>query len=332
MTTLTVDSPRREPRKRGLPWVTWRQHRLGLIGAVALLGGVSVLLIWSRISIHRSYSDLGLNHCTDYSTPQCRSAMDLFLQQYQGWGQFLPRFLTFVPVLLGVFVGAPVIAKELESGTFRFAWTQGRSRVQWTVIKIVLLGLALTAAALSFSALFAWWFTPFVPAMGRMESGQAYEVLGVVFAARTLFAFTLGVFLGAVIRRSIPAMAATGTAWLLVAWPSVLWLRPRIEKPISVPDNANLVTQNGWVVHSWIQDPGGHHLSELQLFRLAQSTGQNTRVSFEQFLTAHHYTRWVSYQPDSRFWHFQLIEASAYLALAILFGFAATWWVARRAT
>jgi hypothetical protein len=125
-------------------------------------------------------------------------------------------------------------------------------------------------------------------------------------------------------------MAATGVAWLLVVWPSVLWLRPRIETPISVPEGANLVTQNGWVVASWIQDAAGHHVSQVRLYRLAQTNGQDSRASFEQFLTAHQYTRWVSYQPDARFWHFQVIEASTYLALALLLGAAAIWWVAHR--
>jgi hypothetical protein len=29
------------------------------------------------------------------------------------------------PALIGAFAGAPVLARELETGTFRYTWTQG---------------------------------------------------------------------------------------------------------------------------------------------------------------------------------------------------------------
>ncbi|MGD0605948.1 MAG: hypothetical protein ABSA53_20450 [Streptosporangiaceae bacterium] len=33
-----------------------------------------------------------------------------------------------VPALIGAFAGAPVLARELETGTFRYAWTLGSGR------------------------------------------------------------------------------------------------------------------------------------------------------------------------------------------------------------
>jgi ABC-2 family transporter protein len=332
MTTLSLN---KLPRIGGLPWVTWRQSRLALAGVVAVLGGASILLLVLGRTIHHGYVILNLDQCTDFTTASCHSRMELFLFKYQGWGQFLPRILEFIPAVIGVFVGAPLVARELESGTFRFAWTQGRSRVRWLIVKLVLVGVTLTALALAFSLLFGWWFKPFEPSMGRMDSGQAYEVLGIVFAARTLFAFTLGVLLGAIIRRTVPAMAATMAGWLAVAWPSVLWLRPLIEKPITALANSSLVTQNGWVIHDWVQDASGRHLSTAQEFALAQEaqsikTGSRA-VSFDDWLAQHHYSEWVSIQPDSRFWHFQIIEASCYVALALILAAGAVLWIRRRA-
>jgi len=43
------------------------------------------------------------------------------------------------------------------------------------------------------------------------------------------------------------------------------------------------------------------------------------------------YTEWISYQPESRFWHFQLIEGGWLLALALLLGAATVWLVRHRA-
>jgi hypothetical protein len=47
-------------------------------------------------------------------------------------------------------------------------------------------------------------------------------------------------------------------------------------------------------------------------------------------LTRHRYTQWVSYQPGSRFWHFQAVEATGYILLAVALGLATIWWVRRR--
>lgn len=329
--TIPATTGHRVPRLRGLAWVTWRQHRTVLAGVVALLGGFSILLLVTGLAMHRDYSRLGLAHCGDLSGPSCAVPLSIFIDRYQGWAQFLPRFLEFVPAIVGMFVGAPLVARELESGTFRFAWTQGRHRLRWITIKLALLAGALTVIALGFSAVFGWWFAPFEPLMGRMDSGQAYEVVGIVFTARTLFGFALGALLGAVIRRTVPAMAATAAGWLAVAWPSVVYLRPLIQPPVRVPETANPITTGGWVTGSWIQDRAGHHLDPTTLLERARADRITTSAQFDTWLRQHHYRTWVSYQPEDRFWHFQTIEAGAYLILAIILAAAATWWVRRRA-
>ena len=127
-----------------------------------------------------------------------------------------------LPGLIGVFVGAPLVARELESGTFRFAWTQSPQpgpvdRHQARPAR----GVLLTALALAFSALFTWWYGPFDAITGRMSPYGAYEISGLVFAARTLFGFTLGALLGLLIRRTVPAMAATAAVWAAVVVPSM---------------------------------------------------------------------------------------------------------------
>ena len=335
MTAVTVGASRAPsplPRLHGLPWVTWRQHRVAIAGVVVLLGGFGLLMLINGLAMHNEYARLGLTSCGDLNGTSCAVPLSIFVHDYQSWAQFLPRFLMFLPGLLGVFLGAPLVARELESGTFRFAWTQGRNRVQWITVKLVLLGTVLTALALTFSAVFSWWFRPFEPLLGRMASGQAYEVAGLVFAARTLFAFALGALLGTLIRRTVPAMAATAVAWLAVAWPSVIYLRPLIQAPIQTPEDANPITKGGWIISSWSQDAAGHHLNGSQLTRDAIASGVNSPDEFDTWMSQHHYTNWVSYQPESRFWHFQIIEASAYVTLALLLAAGTVWWIRRRAT
>ena len=133
----------------------------------------------------------------------------------------------FLPLVIGAFLGGPLIARELETGSFRFAWTQSVGRTRWTIAKLVILGLALSVMALAFSAIFAWWYRPFEQLMGH-----ATEVEGLVFAARLLFGFTLGAFVGAVVRRTVPAIAATMALWLAVVVPIAAFLRPHFEAPL----------------------------------------------------------------------------------------------------
>jgi ABC-type transport system involved in multi-copper enzyme maturation permease subunit len=313
--------------------VTWRQHRAGLAAAFVLLGGSAILLVVNGLSMHHAYVSDGLTTCGSLNGSACQLPINLFEQHYQSAAMYLPRFFEFVPGVLGVFIGAPLVARELESGTYRFAWTQGRNRAQWIVSKLVILGGLLTLLALGFSLVFNWWYGPWLPLMGRMEAGQAYEVVGIVFAARTLFAFMLGALLGTVIRRTVPAMAATAAAWVAVAWSSIAFLRPLIETPVNALSSSNPILNGGWVIHQWTQDAAGHHVSHSALLRLyyQHATGSlDPSAQFQTWLAQHHYTQWASYQPDSRFWHFQTIEGAAYLVLALALGIATTWWVRRR--
>jgi hypothetical protein len=329
---LPRPSPSHARPLRGLTWVTWRQHRLALAGVLTVLGGLGLFLLFNGLAMHHAYTNLGLNTCGTLDSPSCQSQLTAFEHDYRTLPDVLPHYLMILPGLIGMFVGAPVVARELESGTFRFAWTQGRSRVQWVVTKLVLLAVRLTALTLAFSALFTWWYGPMDAITGRMTSNGAYEISGLVFAARTLFGFTLGALLGLLIRRTVPAMAATAAAWFAVALPSMIYLRPLIQHPITTlghPGKGAIagshVPVNADVIGNWIQDSSGHHASFDSLFQQAIVRDHGTIPSpgqFDTWMTQHHYSQWVSYQPNSWFWHFQTIEASGYAILAVLLAIA----------
>ena len=320
------------PELRGLPWVTWRQHRVALAGIVALLGGLGVLLLVNGLAMHSDYTKLGLNSCGNVIGPACQEPFTVFHRRYGTWVSYLPRIMEFIPALIGVFLGAPLVARELESGTFRFAWTQGRSRVQWIATKLALLATLVTILALAFSFLFSWWYQPWLAIAGRMQPGDAYEVTGLVFTARTLFGFMLGALLGTLIRRTVPAMAATAAAWLAVVWPSVIYLRPLIEKPITARAGPKSDIPTSWQVDTWFENAAGHRLSQSQVFNLFTPSSNGAEpIDFGARLAKLHYTDWVSYQPASRFWHFQTVEASTYVVVALLLAVGTVLWLRRRA-
>jgi ABC-2 family transporter protein len=319
-------------------WVTWRQQRLAYLATALSFVAVGVLLLVQGVQMRHYATSLGLHSCGALDGDGCVQPLALFRQRYETWAQYLPRFVLFIPAILGVFVAAPLVSREMETGTFRFAWTQGRSRTEWIVAKLVLVGVPITAVALLFSAVFSWWFEPFEPIMGRLSGGQAYEVVGVVFAARSLFALMLGALIGVLLRRMVPAMAVTGALWVATSWADIVYLRPLIAAPVSAPADSSLITRGGWVISEWLRTPNGAHISNKSstvaaLYRQARADKANgdTAASFGDWLTRHGYTDWVSYQPENRFWHFQLVDTAGYLVAAALLAAATVWCVRRRA-
>jgi ABC-type transport system involved in multi-copper enzyme maturation permease subunit len=309
----------------GLLRVAWRQHRVALLTVAAVLAGFSVFLVVQGLGMHAVYRNFGLSYAHPARTAREISLAETFQNEYLGYGLYVPRFIMFLPLFIGALIGGPLIARELETGTFRFAWTQSAGRTRWAIAKLAMLGLALTAMALAFSALFAWWYRPFVQFLGRSA-----EVEGVVFAARVLFGFMLGAFAGAVLRRTVPAIAVSIVAWFAVVLPTTLFLRPHFATPLTGPvDMTAKFSGSEWTLSQWWLDPHGHRLGQSAYNSLVGGLNTNDPQSW---LVSHHYVLWESYQPASRFWSFQLIEASGMVVLALLLAGATVWWVRRRAT
>src|SRR5947207_8269328 len=144
MNSLTVparsDASLRPVPWRRMAWVTWRQHRFALGGVTVLLGAFAVYLWLTGLQLHHHYAIA----CHPVSSLAC--AMN-FTGRYGITGIFVSVALQAVPPLIGAFAGAPVLARELETGTFRYAWTQAFGRWRWAVAKLVLLAVAVAAAA-----------------------------------------------------------------------------------------------------------------------------------------------------------------------------------------
>jgi hypothetical protein len=243
-----------------LAWVTWRQHRAALAGTAALLGGLSLYLLIFGLRINSAYAKIA--SCHPASSTACQQLANAFQQTYWGGGadiiqsggaQTISGLLQAVPVLLGVFVGAP----RPGPGT-------GHRDIPV-----------------------------------RLDPGLRPGALdgGVDFAAWTMIAFTISAFAGAVIRRTIPAMAAAVATWIILDMATVIFLRPHYEAPLSSEGAGPGPT--AWVVSQVI-------------------TGRRGSGVF-------------AYQPQSRFWTFQFIEGGWLLALAVLLGAATIWLVRRRA-
>jgi hypothetical protein len=344
-TTITTRVPtRRSPVPwTKLAWVAWRQHRPALTGAAVFLGLVSVYLLIMGLQINHAYAKVAA--CHPASSAPCQQLARAFSSEYWGGGgtgavsaggaQTVSSLMLVVPVLLGVFLGASVLARELETGTFRFAWTQGCGRVRWAVSKLVLLATVVTAVTWAFTELFTWYYHPFlVDGQVSRLLPLAFGLLGIAFAAWTLAAFAIAVFFGALIRRTLPAMAATLATWTFLAIGTAVGLRQHYQAPLKT--TAINPPADAWVLGSYATGPNGQVLSQRalnQLFQQAPASVQNSPNpnALQNWLAQQHYTQWTSYEPASRFWHFQLIEGGWLLALSVVLIAAAIWLVRRRA-
>ena len=223
MTTLAVPTPLKDANPRPLPWrrmawITWRHHRIAL-GGVAMFLGVLAVWLWSAgVQLHHAYAAAIACH------PAGSTACSELILNFRVTGGILKGgfVLQPVPALIGAFVGPVVLARELETGTFRYAWTQGFGRWRWTLAKLVLLGVAVTAIAAAFSVLVSWYYQPYL-APGRLYDPTSgldhwlFDLRGVAFVAWTLAAFSIGALAGILIRRVVPAIVATLAGYTVLA-------------------------------------------------------------------------------------------------------------------
>jgi hypothetical protein len=224
VTTLTIPARLEEDANlrplpwRRMAWVTWRHHRIALGGVAVFLGALAVWLWLVGLQLHHAYAAAIGCH------PASSAACGELVINFDTIGGILKGgfVLQPVPALVGAFVGPLVLGYEFETGTFRYAWTQGFGRWRWTLAKLVLLGVAVAALAGAFGVLVSWYYQPYL-APGRFYSAASplhhwlFDLRGVAFAAWTLTAFAVGALAGMLIRRVVPAIAATLAGYAALA-------------------------------------------------------------------------------------------------------------------
>jgi hypothetical protein len=324
---------------RRMAWVTWRQHRIALAGVAAFLGALAVYVWIAGLQLHHAHAAAIACH------PASPACADL-ITNFNNMNNFLVGgyVLQAVPAVIGAFAGAPLLARELETGTFRYAWTQGFGRWRWTLAKLVPLAVVVAAAAAAISVLFSWYYQPYF-AIGNQAlslseapplAAGLFGLRGVAFAAWTLAAFAIGALAGMLIRRAVPAIVATLAAYTGLALVAGTFLRqhyltPPLTSNPNVPGSALVLSQ--WWTHGGRFAFAGQPRNDL-LMRLCPNApagvlGKPLHQTFFHCLAQHGYRTWTSYQPASRFWPFQWIEGGWLLALSVLL-IAVTVWLVRR--
>lgn len=327
-------------------WLTWRQHRREAQVFAALCAAFAIyLILLGRAMYHDFYqatSGLSAASCLqrqDYNE-LCGNIIGTFTGKYSVNTQVALLWPLILPPLLGMFIGAPLVARELETGTFRLIWTQSVTRLRWLLTNIGMLTGALTLVFAAFIPLIFWWKGPFaIGGASDMIGGQDYPIMGILPLAYTLFALTLGVAAGALLRRVIPAMLVTlggyiGVAIAIWNWGRQNWLPPLSTTWNPYVSNGPTTLKSGdWILYMGYVDKAGQRVSFGDAWPVCAPNGQiideRAGSTFNACIQSHGWLSTIVWQPADRFWVFQGIESAVLVALAVAL-LALTIWLVRR--
>jgi ABC-type transport system involved in multi-copper enzyme maturation permease subunit len=187
-------------------WLTWRQFRAQALTALAVLGAVAITLLITGLQMRHTYT-ADLHLCTPQN--DCDNVLSALQQHYSAAFNIAQLLVLAAPGLIGAFWGAPLIARELETGTHQVAWNQTVTRTRWLTVKLAGVGAASIITAGLLSYLLTWWAGPLDHISGSRFAAATFATRDIVPLSYAAFAFVLGTTIGLLLRRSIPAMALT---------------------------------------------------------------------------------------------------------------------------
>jgi hypothetical protein len=306
-------------------WLTWRQHRRQALFTLVGLAALAAFVVPTGLSMRHAFNRLGLADClTAAAGRDCDANLDKFSDTY-GSLVFVSVLLLVVPLMIGLFWGAPVVAREVEQGTHRMIWTQGISRRHWALVKFGLLGAAVAVFAVVDGLGLSWWYEP----LGRIDVRQSrftavfFDLQGVAPIGYTLFAVALGIFAGTLLPKVLPAMALTLAGFVGARVAVALFARPHYVPPTVSDKLIESGTGNAgdlagsWVLSKEIRQADGTYVTSGIIRCPPGGDGARCLAQADLGLRPGAYNHQVL-QPGDRFWTFQFIETGVFIALAAL--------------
>ena len=295
-------------------WVTWRQHRTQAIVCLGVFCVVAIFAIAVGAGMRSAFDADGLGACLARSGGSgCPAVITSFVHRFNGPAsvtQNAPLFL--IPGLVGVVVGAPLLGRELEQGTWQLAWSQTVPRTRWLITKLALVTGGLVVFGAAITAVMSWYHAPLDRVSTRLQP-PPFNYEGVLLPCSLLCAFGLGVLAGLLLRNTIAGMVVAYIVWEIPS--AVITL---LNGPINFPPAATeRITCRAGCPGAGTNSvpPVTGHLGDLV-------TGVVHRG--DQLI--------VSYVPAGRFWALQLIEGGLFLVVAAAALGTAVWLLHRRTT
>lgn len=193
----------------GLTLTTLRLNRSLILLTLLVVGALAATAVITAFLGAAAIDASQVSHCRPDDC--AAAAVTAGRGYYRLFGEVLP-FLALLPAAIGALWGAPLISREYETGTAKLAWTQSVSRGTWVCSRMVVLGAVLAICGAVLGASVGYWVSIFEGVAAFSAGGQVLvfgQIRGLGPLAWLLVAFTLGAFCGAVLRRTVPAMAVT---------------------------------------------------------------------------------------------------------------------------
>jgi hypothetical protein len=343
----------------------WRQFRAqAIIGALALLV-VGVVIAITGPHLFHLY-DTEIKGCK--ALHDCSSVNAAFAQNDRTLRTWLGILVIALPGVIGIFWGAPLVARELESDLHRLTWTQSITRTRWLATKLMVVGLASAVVAGLLSLIVTWWSSRLDAA--AMDVYGTFDLRDVVPVGYAVFAFTLGVTAGVVIRKMLPAMATTLVIFVAVrlAFDRLVRVRLLASNVLKLPLNQNsagfgsanggpfTLFPNAPTIHdAWITSielvnrdhqllssefaakscprlvssgGGGGQPTGLGGLKPSAATNQLLKECFARVGATYH--ELLAYEPASHYWTMQWYETAIYLCASVGLALFCVWWIQRR--
>jgi ABC-type transport system involved in multi-copper enzyme maturation permease subunit len=336
-------------------WLTWRQFRAQAITALAILAAAAICFLISGLQMHHTYAT-DLASCA--ALDNCDGVLNEFQQTYDTAFQLTQLLVIAAPALIGIFWGAPLIGRELESGTDQLVWNQTVTRTRWLAVKLSSLGLASVATAGVLSYLLTWWAGPLDHINGDRFAAMTFSSRDVVPLAYAAFAFALGTTAGLLMRRTLPAMALTLAVFIAIQILVPTLIRPHLLASTTSTFTINETTtsqshgiwgrdmnfhfdlpipQGAWITSAPpVEDSSGHavRISDYpDCFPGPSATNPAFDVrKIGACLAKYDLHETVTYQPASHYWPLQWIESGIFVVAGGLLSAMCFWWVRRRRT
>lgn len=184
--------------------MTYRIHRFeirAILFATLLSIAVSAIVVtWIEAS---GYGDCLIT--IDQPTVAC-----LGLESTGAWFSRVARLsivlATFFPFLAGLLLGTPLVAKEIDSGTARLAWSLSPSRGRWYVARLLPMLLAIALAGMAIGIVADVLVGVMMPDRDLPNSFVAFHGRGVLIATSALVLGSTAVALGAILGRPTPTL------------------------------------------------------------------------------------------------------------------------------
>lgn len=323
--------------------VTWYKHRASVLGILGLFLLAAAMLFIDSVLQRHWISSHHLTYCLAYAdnatssrcltqdSPYQLGVFAEFVDYWRTEGTVVAVYL--LAAMTGLFAGVPWVAREFEGGGFRFTWTQSVSPLRWllgTFGPLTLLA-GVTAAICGVAA--HWWFQV---AQFRLDGGttpwgwESLEMTPLSIVSWTLLAMALALLLGVTIRRVLPAMAAFAVTFGGCLVFAQTWLPEFLFRVGAIPMQLNSAnpqwpTGGNYLAQTWFARPGGPKLNPLTVY-----TQMGNRLDPVRWLTQHHLTEWVAYQPHSHLVWLALARNGILVAVAAFLVLASVWWLRKR--